>query len=503
LIIADFLRISAKAHPEKAALSFEGKHHTYGDLDAMTDRIAGRMRDMGIAKGDRVLIGTGNVPQTVLSIFGAAKCGAIFVPINPRLKEEKVRSIIRKCEPGLAIIEGTTLPESVPIIVSLYDGAGEVLHFKDLITGGSESLPPGPTDIDVAAIMFTSGSTGEQKGVTLTNGNIDSASDSIIRYLENVPEDVIIDPIPLSFDYGLYQVLMGFKFGGRVVLERSFVFFNNLLQRVGEEGVTGFPLVPSMAEIILSKCRSEDYDLSSIRYVTNTAQALNPATIKGLQEFFKGARIYSMYGLTECKRASYLDPDKLSRKPTSVGMAIPNTEIFIIDEERRRVPEPGKVGELVVKGPHVMVGYWNDPESTAKVIIDAEDPRDRALLTGDLFSFDEEGDYYYVGRKDEMLKIGGEKASPIEVERAIGGIKGVSSCVVIGVPDDLMGNALVAVVVASDGVDETEVKRACAEKLERHLVPKRIAFAKDLPLTQNGKVDRKSVARNIEEYLRG
>src|SRR6185436_17068984 len=235
---------------------------------------------------------------------------------------------------------------------------------------------------DLAAIIYTSGSTGDPKGVMLTHRNMLTAATSIACYLELREDDVILNVLPLAFDYGLYQMIMAFRQGARLVLERSFTFPSQVLKLMVEEGVTGFPGVPTLFAILAEMKTLKDYDLSRIRYVTNTAAALPQKHILALKDLFPGARIYSMYGLTECKRCTYLPPEDLDRKHGSVGIAIPNTELWVVDAEGARVP-PGTVGELVIRGGTVMQGYWGKPDATAEKLKPGPLPGERVLHTGD------------------------------------------------------------------------------------------------------------------------
>ena len=264
--------------------------------------------------------------------------------------------------------------------------------------------------------------------------------------------------LPFSFDYGLYQLLMAFKFGGTLVLERSFAYPAAVLKRIEEEQVTGFPGVPTLFAMLLQMDLSR-FDLSSLRYLTNTAAALPVEHIQRLRDAFPWARLYSMYGLTECKRTLYLPPEELDRRPGSVGIAIPGTEVWIEDEDGDRLG-PGEIGELVVRGSHVMQGYWNNPEATAQWYRPGRYPAERLLYTGDLFKMDEEGFLYFVARKDDIIKSRGEKVAPKEVESVLYQLPGVVEAAVIGVPDPLLGEAVKAFVVCSADVPSRE--RACS-----------------------------------------
>ncbi len=306
-----------------------------------------------------------------------------------------------------------------------------------------------------------------------------------------MPDDIIIDLLPLSFDYGLYQVLMAFKFGGTVALEKSFGYPYQVIEKMIQEKVTGFPGVPTIFAILLQLKDLKKYDFTHLRYITNTAAALPVEHIRELKEIFPHVRIYSMYGLTECKRVSYLPPEELDRRPDSIGKGMPNEEVWIVDENGNRVG-PGVVGELVVRGSNVMRGYWGQPEETDRVLRPGLYPGEKVLYTGDLFRADAEGFLYFVGRKDDMIKSKGERVSPREIENCLHGIEGVAEAAVLGVPNDILGQAIKAFISFKDGhlLNERDILQYCKENLEDFMVPKYIQFMKSLPKTPNGKIDK-------------
>jgi acyl-CoA synthetase (AMP-forming)/AMP-acid ligase II len=321
------------------------------------------------------------------------------------------------------------------------------------------------------------------------HSNVIFAASSIIQYLENTANDVVINVLPLSFDYGLYQLLMTFKFGGTLVLERSFAYPAQVLKVIEKERVTGFPGVPTIYAILLQMDLSP-FNLSSLRYLTNTAAALPPSHILQLRQKFPWVRLYSMYGLTETKRTLYLPPEQVDRRPGSVGIAIPGTEVWIEDETGNRLGA-GQVGELVVRGRHVMRGYWEAPEATAQRYRPGPLPGERLCYSGDLFRLDEEGFLYFVGRKDDIIKSRGEKVAPKEVENVLYAIQGVIEAAVIGVPDPVLGQAVKAVLVV-DGVElsEAQVLAYCRAHLEDFMVPKYVEFRDELPKTTSGKIKK-------------
>jgi long-chain acyl-CoA synthetase len=352
---------------------------------------------LGVGRGDRVLVFLDNSIAAAVSIFAALKAGAVFSPISASTKAAKLAYIIDNCRAGAVITRTRMAPivaealaqaETRPLTIVAGDplpALPDAHGFEALIDGDFPPAEAPASDADLAMLIYTSGSTGQPKGVMMTHANIDAASLSITTYLENTPDDVILNVLPLAFDYGLYQLLMAVRVGATLVLEKSFAFPQAVFETMRREQVTGLPLVPTMAAMILNMPSLEPGSFPSLRYVTNTAAALPPSHIEKLRRLLPGAAVFSMYGLTECKRCTYLPPARLDDKTGSVGIAIPGTEAFVVDEAGEQVA-PGVIGELVIRGPHVMQGYWENPEATARMLRPGFNGRAaRLLYTGDLF----------------------------------------------------------------------------------------------------------------------
>ena len=507
MLLHRFLEESADRFPDKVALVSEGRRLTYAEVEAEANRVARALRAMGVRRGDRVALWLPNGVAEAITIFGVLKADAVFVPLNPTLKVEKLRHILadsgatvlvalRRHAGTFAALMGE-LPALRGILAVGKGGAlPEGVQAYEAIVPAQEPTPPPSRAIgvDLAALIYTSGSTGLPKGVMSTHDNMTFAARSIITYLENRPDDVVINVLPLSFDYGLYQWLMVAGFGGTLVLERSFAYPAAVLRRIETERVTGLPGVPTLFAMLL-QLDLDAFDLSSLRYLTNTAAALPVEHIRRLQAAFPQARLYSMYGLTECKRALYLPPEELERRPGSVGIPIPGTEAWIEDEAGHRLP-PGEVGELVIRGPHVMQGYWHNPQATAARYRTGDYPADRRLYSGDLFRQDEAGYFYFVARKDDIIKSRGEKVAPKEVEAVLYRLEGVVEAAVIGVPDPILGQAIKVFLVVAEGsgLDERAVLRHCRAHLEDFMVPKYVEFRAELPRNASGKIDRRRLA---------
>ena len=519
MLLGDFLNRSAERFPQKKAVINLGRSIDYQTLYSSACRLSNGLLSRGMSRQSRVAVYLENSIESVISIFGILKAGGVFLVINPQVKSKKLSYILRDCSVWALITDSVgaqqiidaqvSSPELKLMLVCDYErecrqesfsaeqGEGiETVMFQSFLNSFSDQEPPRSCiDIDLASLMYTSGSTGDPKGVMLTHQNMVTAARSITQYLKNRPEDIILNYLPLSFDYGLYQVLMSVLFGGTVILERAFVYPYQAIRRILDEKVTGFPIVPAMAALLLQLRDLENYDFSHVRYLSNTGQALPPMHIDGLKKAFKNAGIYSMYGLTECKRVSYLPPSELSRRPLSVGKAIPNTEVWLIDDAGNRIIEPWTVGELVIRGAHVMKGYWGKEEETAAGLKPGTYPGERVLLSGDYFKMDEEGFLYFVSRKDDMIKSGGERISPREIEDVLYEIDGVSEVAVTGVPDEILGFAVKAFVVLKEGVDLTVEQKMdfCRQNLEHSRIPKEIEFRDSLPKSSSGKVCKREL----------
>jgi long-chain acyl-CoA synthetase len=509
--VEEFLETSARRFPGKTALVCDGKRWTYQQLDERANSLAHAMIDAGVRRGDRVAIHLENSVETVLSVFAALKAGGVFLVVNPTVKPEKLAYILNNCRAVCLVTDakkaqtlGDLWPDT-PHLSSVFvtggavniDGSGKravsLDAVMDELRGAAEPPAKQCIDIDLAALIYTSGSTGRPKGVMLTHLNIVSAATSITTYLENTADDIVLNVLPLSFDYGLYQVLMAFKFGGTIVLERSIGYPYALLETIRRENVTGFPIVPTIASVLL-QLNLKAQQFPSLRYITNTAAVLPAERIRQLREAFPAVTIYSMYGLTECKRVSYLPPAQIDIRPTSVGRGMPNEEVYIVDDQGRRVG-PGVVGELVVRGANVMKGYWELPEETARMLKPGPLPGEMVLHTGDLFRTDDEGFLYFVGRKDDIIKTRGEKVSPREVEEVLHRLDGVAEAAVIGVPHEVLGQAIKAVLRLRPGAELTrhDVLRHCSAHLEDFMVPQVVEFRDVMPQTTTGKVAKREL----------
>jgi long-chain acyl-CoA synthetase len=494
MLLHHFLEHTAERLPGKVALVCEDGAHTYADVNARAERLAAMLAARGVCRGDRVAIFMPNSARAVVAIYAALKLGAVFAPLNPLTRSEKLAHVLKDLRAACLITHSS--------LRTIWDTALEnawcvqtcIVLDEDDIAPAAIGPSDAPIDQDLAAIIYTSGSTGEPKGVMLTHLNMVSAANSVMAYLAYREDDVILCALPLAFSYGLYQVLMAFKVGATVVLERGFAFPKRILEVAAQARATVLPGVPSAFNLLTNLATLGRYDLGRLRMITNAAAPLSEEQIRRLRAAFPQATFYSMYGQTECKRVTYLPPEQLDIRPLSVGRGMPNQEHWLVDEAGRRLPN-GATGELVVRGSHVMRGYWEKPAQTAERLKPGPLPGERVLYSGDLFRSDAEGYLYFVARKDDIIKSRGEKVSPREVENVIYRLPGVLEAAVVGVPDAVFGQAVKAFVVLGPGrrYSEREIIGHCGARLESFMVPKFVEFVDGLPKTDNGKIKRQAL----------
>ncbi|WP_247872533.1 AMP-binding protein [Azospirillum sp. TSO35-2] len=515
-LVHQFLTETARRDPARTALIAGDARRSFADLDRESDAVACALQSAGIGRGDRVAVMLENSIEYVAGLFATLKAGGVFVPVNPSTKADKLAYLLADAGVRLLIAPAALARQILPALDTL-ETPPALLWVGSSLPAGTTPAPAGMLyadalaaprrrpadprliDQDLAAIMYTSGTTGRPKGVMLTHANYITTTWAISSYLRNTPDDVVMCVLPLTFGYGLSQILTGARVGFTVVLERSFAFPVETLKRMVLHRVTGLPGVPTVFSTLLGLDATKTADLSSLRYLTNAAAPLPAAHLRRLRERFPQAEFHSMYGMTECcTRICTLDPADLDAKPASVGRAIPNCEAFVADEDGHRLPA-GQVGELVVRGANVMRGYWNRPDETARRL--RRGPQGETLLfTGDLFTEDTEGHLHFVSRKDDIFKCRGEKVSPREVENALYELDGVLDACIIGVPDDADGLAVKAFIVPRDGatLSEAVIRQHCRGRLESHLVPKFIEIRDSLPKTESGKIRRKELMEGAD-----
>lgn len=496
-LLSELLWEAAREVGDRPAIVAGAETVTYEQLLEQASRVAHLLHLRGLEPGDRVVVYMENCPLTAAAIFGVSLAGGVFTVINHQAKSERLRAVIEDCGARKMICDGRLAHVFEPAVEGLEI---DVLRSREDGAVGAR-IEPALEDVardvpkarvmqhDLAALIYTSGSTGVPKGVMMSHQAMRFTAETIVRYLEQRRAQKVISVLPLSFTYGLYQLLAAVRVGATLVLEKSFAYPGQIVKRFREVEPQVFAGVPTIYQTLIRLDRKTPIELPSVETLTNAAAALPTPAIEHIRRIFPNAKLYKMYGLTEATRVCYLDPAKLDDKPDSVGRAIPGTEIFLHDADGNPVP-PGEIGVLHIRGPNVMLGYWGRPEASANMLLPGKLPFDRVLRTGDWFKQDEDGDLYFVARSDDVIKTRGEKVSPVEVERVIYALEGVADAAVIGVPDETQGQKVRAYVQLVEGaeLDERRIRMHCAAHLEPYMVPTEVWFEDSLPKTASGKI---------------
>jgi amino acid adenylation domain-containing protein len=502
-LLQDSLFAAASSAAGREAVIDEFGRQTYVELLDQTLRFARLLQDEGLQSGDRVALYLDNTAQCAAAIFGTLLAGGVFLVVNPQTKAEKLGFILADSDASFLVTEGHSASVAaealsqrpgVRVFATRREAGAVAFRKLEQALAATDPAPtsPGTTPAALAALVYTSGTTGHPKGVMLSHEALVFVIGSIAEYLGLGADDRILSILPLAYTYGLSQLLLGVRVGGTLLLERTFAFPARTLERMQAEAATVFAAVPTVYATLLGMTHPRPYE--SIRCLTNAAAALPPALHGGIQRLFPNARLYRMYGQTECVRISYLEPELIASRPTSVGRAIPGTEAFVLNDDGRPVAT-GETGMLYVRGPHLMTGYWRDPDLTAERLRVWPDGGERVLCTNDHFTVDDDGLLYFVGRTDDIIKTRGEKVSSVEVESVLHGLAGVRQAAVVGVPDDLLGEAVRAYVVVdgSAALTPEDILRFARTKLENFMVPREVVIVDELPHTESGKIRKRSL----------
>ncbi|PID91170.1 MAG: AMP-dependent synthetase [Bacteroidetes bacterium] len=434
---------------------------------------------------NNILLVSPNSGFFLVAYLAIMKSGNVCVPLNPSIEPGNLAFIRKRCAAEIAFVAPRLNDER-------WKGM-RVYSSLEQIPDTSYESPPTPDEAEtfdeerLAEIIFTSGSTGEPKGVMISHGNIIANTDSIIRYLQLTGDDTMLVVLPFYYCYGLSLLHTHLKVGGSIVFNNSFMFLGTVIKDLKNYHCTGFAGVPSHFQVLLRKSRSfRDEDFPALRYVTQAGGKLHKAFISEFMESQPGILFYVMYGQTEATaRLSYLPPAMLPEKLGSLGKAIPGVDLRLVAEDGSMIQEANKPGELIARGGNIMKGYLGDEEETAATI------RDGWLHTGDIAYMDEDGYFYHQARIKEIIKVGGRRISPKEIEEVIVSIPGVVDCSISAVSDDVLGEALKADIVVSDMnseiVNESLFKKLCGEKLAREKIPQFIQFSNRLEVAPTGK----------------
>lgn len=518
-LLHQLIQNAATRAPSLAAVSYKGEAIDYANLADQVHRAAAAFASLGLKRGERLGIYLEKRLEMVVAMFGAAAAGCVFVPINPVLKPRQVGYIMRDCNVRLLVTASGRASELVEEIAASPDlfaivlvdsaagknlGHPSVLQWDEVMRGKNAGTPHRVIDTDMAAILYTSGSTGNPKGVVLSHRNMVAGAKSVSQYLENTSTDRILSVLPLSFDAGLSQLTTAFNVGAKVVL-LNYLLARDVLRACADEEITGMTGVPPLW-IQLAELDWPARVQQSMRYFANTGGHMPFATLQRLRAAMPRAKPYLMYGLTEAFRSTYLDPAQVDKRPDSIGKAIPNAEILVVRSNGEPC-NPDEPGELVHRGALVSMGYWNDAERTAERFrpapgqLDTIPIKEMAVWSGDIVRRDAEGFIYFIGRRDEMIKTSGYRVSPTEIEEVVYSTGLVGAAAAIGVPHPRLGQGIIVLATPPEGgkLDRDQLMLKCRQNMPQYMVPLQIVERATLPRNPNGKIDRKSLAGEMAD----
>ena len=520
-LVHQLIEQQANCTPDATALFHKKQAFTYSELSSQNSAAATGFIALGLKPSERIAIYLPKIPETVFSIFGAAKAGGVFVPINPLLKANQVNYILQDCNVRILVTSSDRLKLLKDILADCHDlravilvdnkkdhieglHAIEILNWNHLLSNSPNHKSHHCIDSDIAAILYTSGSTGQPKGVVLSHRNMVAGAKSVAQYLHNQPEDKLLAILPFSFDYGLSQLTTAFSVGASVVL-MDYLLPRDVIRAVSRHQITGLAAVPPLWNQ-LTQFEWPPEAVESLRYMTNSGGAMPKATLNSLRTALPNSQFYLMYGLTEAFRSTYLSPNEIDNRPDSMGKAIPNAEVMVIREDGS-LCSPGEPGELVHRGALVAMGYWNDPTKTAERF--KPTPGQNSALTipeiavwsGDTVKMDADGFLYFVGRKDDMIKTSGYRVSPTEVEEAIYSSKLVSEVVALGIPHPTLGQGILVLATTDNDLNAEAITNYCKKELPNFMVPHAIEKVDSLPRNPNGKIDRKLLSSQYQDIF--
>lgn len=536
-LLHQLVTVSADRAPDAPALSAQGTTLAYAELAGRIERFARGVAALGLGRSERLAVYLDKRIDFVVSVFGTAAAGGVFVPVNPLLKSDQVAYILADCDVKVLVTsrdryhglrDALAACPGLEVVVLVDDLDDELRDASPAASTGLRTIglaelldgqraPARVIDTDMTSILYTSGSTGKPKGVVLSHRNMVAGAKSVASYLENCPGDRLLAVLPLSFDAGFSQLTTAFASGATTVL-MNYLLPRDVLTALHAENITGLTAVPPLW-IQLAALDWPASITTHLRYIANTGGRMPRATLDALRARLPQTKPFLMYGLTEAFRSTYLPPDEVDRRPDSIGKAIPNAEILVLRDDGSECADD-EPGELVHRGALVGMGYWNDPAKTAERYKPV--PRtagsataglvlpEVAVFSGDTVRRDADGYLYFIGRRDEMIKTSGYRVSPTEIEEALYATGLLAEVAAFGVEHPVLGQAIVVIATGrraaeaaatdTDGasasaVDVATVKRACQRALPAWMQPAVVELRDDaLPRNPNGKIDRKKLS---------
>ncbi len=495
--LVDLLAAAAGAHPAREAIVTRHDRMTFEALWAAVVRGAASLRAGGIAPGDRVALLAPSTPDTVAAYYAVLAAGGVVVPLDPEATPFELGARIAHSDPRLVLAANADRAAAAIARHPTIDAP--VVSPQELLRERHEDPAAlgRPAPEDAAAILYTSGTTDEPKGVTLTHANLAANTLAVVEYLGLGPDDRVLSPLPLFYAYGSSVLHTHLAVGGTVILG-DMVYAERTVERMAEERVTGFSGVPWMFATLMDRTSFLSRPLPALRYLTQAGSRMAPGDVMRLARGRPGVALYVMYGQTEAtSRLTYLPPAELSRRPGSVGRPIPGVRVEIRRPDGT-VAAPGELGEVVAAGPNIMAGYWRAPDATSAAL--TIDERGRWLRTGDRGRVDADGFLYLDGRLSELIKVGGHRVSPAEIEDVARLLPGVAHAAAVAAPDPVLGEVVHLVIVRAPGAEVTaaDLVAHCRAHLSTYKVPRHVTFTDALPRTATGKLQRARLAHALE-----
>jgi amino acid adenylation domain-containing protein len=515
------LRDSARAYPEKTAVVSGRESLTFAGLDHASDRLAAVLSAHGVARGDRVGIFLAKSIGAIVAIHGILKAGGVYVPIDPGSPAARAAYIAENCGIRVLLSSGrksAALADilgrgtSVERIVLLDDAELEgplavpVVRWRDVMASAEPAPRPASIETDLAYILYTSGSTGAPKGVMISHRNALTFVEWAQEEVGVTASDRLSSHAPLHFDLSIFDVFVAARAGAALVLvpDGLSAFPFRLAEWIEEQRISVWYSVPTILSLLVRSGDLARFRYESLRMVIFAGEVFPVKYLRDLMTLVPRASYYNFYGPTETNVITYYRVPVLPAErtaPIPIGIACENIEVFALTDEGKVVSRPGEEGELYARGSCVARGYWGDAEKTGRNFV--ENPRPRgfrevAYRTGDIVTLDDEGNFLFLGRRDDMVKSRGYRIELGEVESALYGHAGIREAAVVAVPDAAVGNRLVAFVVMENGasLSGAELQDFCTESIPRYMVPETIEFRESLPKTSTGKVDKVSLARS-------
>ncbi len=523
ILLHHLIRQTAKTSASNNALQYKDTVLSYQQLHKQVISLSHAFIKLGLKRSERIAIYLPKRIESVISIFSASAADASFVPINPILKSEQVAYILNDCNVRLLITTYARLQQLEPILVHCADLLNIIIidrpkkfistlaHIKITLWNDIPSYEKEPhinvnIDTDIAAILYTSGSTGQAKGVVLSHRNIITGTQSVASYLNNNSDDRILAVLPFSFDYGLSQLSTAFSVGACVIL-MEYLFPNDVIKAVSKYKITGLAAVPPLW-IQLAQLEWPESTQHSLRYFTNSGGALPVEILNTLRKKLSSALPFLMYGLTEAFRSTYVPPELIDSHQDSMGIAIPNAEILVLRQDGTECAD-NEPGELVHRGSLVSMGYWNNPNKTSEIfkpipsLLSDKTTPELAVWSGDTVRRDKDGFLYFISRKDDMIKTSGYRVSPNEIEEIVYQFDRTKEVIALGIPHPILGQAITLLVVPKDkNIQEQDLSVFCKKNLPNFMHPSKIFFKEALDRNQNGKIDRKKYSQELQHLFR-